>query len=128
MADYKVLVEPAEYIGEKINELANEGYRIYQAFNQSECRICVIMVREDSGYSPSSARELLNRAYKYGVYSSWVDKTGRSFLLHSLQQSFTMDGEGIVAAYEGGDERVHLLSDYGKTWAIYEEDLLDKRI
>ena len=120
---YKILADYAERLEKPVNELAAQGYTIFKVLQQDDCgtHICIIMSKEEA--QPCTTRELLNQAYKNGVWSTWVDKEGKTIILHSTSQCFTEDGEGIVAVYQDGDERVHLLSDYGDTWALTADEL-----
>jgi len=121
---YKILADYAERLEKPVNELAAQGYTIFKVLQQDDCgtHICIIMSKEEQA-QPCTVRELLNQAYKDGVWSTWVDKDGKTTILHSISQCFTKEGEGIVAIYQDGDERVHLLSDYGNTWALTADEL-----
>ena len=121
---YKILADYAERLEKPVNDLAAQGYTILKVLQQDHCgtHICVIM-QKDNTPEKRTIRELLNQAYKDGVWSTWVDKEGKNVILHSINQWFTKDGEGIVATYEDGDERVHLLSGYGNTWALTADEL-----
>lgn len=126
MMKYKVVVSRVESLEGKLNDLAAKGYGIVDVSHSPyDGDVFMVIMAKELKDKPLKARDILARAYRSGVWSSWVDTAGDKIVLHSVEQRYTPDGQGIVAIYEDDDERVHTLEGYGKSWALTEEALLD---